>query len=128
MPNAPLPLRQRPAFAALAAHYAAIEDKSLRQLFDEDPRRGERLTAEAVGLYLDYSKNRVTDETMQLLVELAEFCLAVSVMTLPLVTVPSERTKQTASKPPLLPWPDATTCWRALKSGPSVASGRSTQV
>jgi glucose-6-phosphate isomerase len=72
VPNAPLPLRQRPAFAALAAHYAAIEDKSLRQLFDEDPRRGERLTAEAVGLYLDYSKNRVTDETMQLLVELAE--------------------------------------------------------
>jgi len=72
VPNSPLPLRQRPAFAALAAHHAAIEGKSLRQLFDEDPTRGERLTAEAVGLYLDYSKNRVIDETMQLLVELAE--------------------------------------------------------
>jgi len=72
VPNSPLPLRQRPAFAALAAHYAAIEGKSLRQLFDEDPTRGERLTAEAVGIHLDYSKNRVTDETMRLLVELAE--------------------------------------------------------
>ena len=72
MPNSPLPLRQRPAFAALAAHHAAIEGKSLRQLFDEDPTRGERLTAEAVGIHLDYSKNRVTDETMRLLVELAE--------------------------------------------------------
>ncbi len=68
----PLPLRQRPAFAALVAHHAAIEGRTLRQLFDEDPKRGERLTAEAVGLYLDYSKNLVTDETMQLLVELAE--------------------------------------------------------
>jgi len=72
VPNSPLPLRQRPAFAALAAHHAAIEGKSLRQLFDEDPTRGERLTAEAVGIHLDYSKNRVTDETMRLLVELAE--------------------------------------------------------
>ena len=72
MPNSPLPLRQRPAFAALAAHHAAIEGKSLRQLFDEDHTRGERLTAEAVGIHLDYSKNRVTDETMRLLVELAE--------------------------------------------------------
>ncbi len=72
MPDSPLPLRQRPAFAALAAHHAAIEGQTLRQLFDEDPKRGERLTAEAVGLYLDYSKNRVTDETMRLLIELAE--------------------------------------------------------
>jgi len=72
VPNSPLPLRQRPAFAALAAHHAAIEGKSLRQLFDEDHTRGERLTAEAVGIHLDYSKNRVTDETMRLLVELAE--------------------------------------------------------
>src|ERR1700683_3814681 len=72
MPDAPLPLRKRPAFAALADHHAAIEGRTLRELFDADATRGEKLTAEATGLYLDYSKNRVTDETMQLLVELAE--------------------------------------------------------
>src|SRR6202050_34958 len=72
MPDAPLPLRKRPAFAALADHHAAIEGRTLRELFDADATRGEKLTAEATGLYLDYSKNRVTDETMQLLVELAQ--------------------------------------------------------
>jgi glucose-6-phosphate isomerase len=65
------PLRERPAFAALIAHYAKIKDRHLRDLFDEDPARGERLTAEACGLYLDYSKNRVTDETLSLLFDLA---------------------------------------------------------
>ena len=66
------PLGKRPAFAALAAHQSEIADRHLRELFAEDATRGERLCAEAAGLYLDYSKNRVTDETMRLLVELAE--------------------------------------------------------
>ncbi len=66
------PLRGRKAWQALQRHYDEIAGRHLRDLFAEDPGRGERLTAEAVGLYLDYSKNRVTDETMRLLVELAE--------------------------------------------------------
>ena len=68
---APLPLRQRRSFAALQAHYELIKDRHLRELFAEDPERGTRLTAQASGLYLDYSKNRITDETMRLLVALA---------------------------------------------------------
>ncbi len=67
-----LPLRERKAWQALDRHYAEIKDRHLRELFQEDPGRGERLTAEAEGIFLDYSKNRVTDETMRLLVELAE--------------------------------------------------------
>jgi glucose-6-phosphate isomerase len=66
------PLRERKAWQALRRHYDEIAGRHLRDIFAEDPGRGERLTAEAVGLYLDYSKNRVTDETMRLLVELAE--------------------------------------------------------
>jgi glucose-6-phosphate isomerase len=66
------PLRERPAWAALERHHVEIAGRHLRELFAEDADRGERLTAEAVGLYLDYSKNRVTDETMRLLVQLAE--------------------------------------------------------
>jgi glucose-6-phosphate isomerase len=66
------PLRQRPAWKALEAHHEEIGERHLRGLFADDPTRGERLTAEAVGLYLDYSKNRVTDETIALLVDLAE--------------------------------------------------------
>ena len=66
------PLRERKAWQALQRHYDEIAGRHLRDLFAEDPGRGERLTAEAAGLYLDYSKNRVTDETMRLLVELAE--------------------------------------------------------
>jgi glucose-6-phosphate isomerase len=68
------PLRQRPAWKALEQHYAKIGPQHLRDLFAADPGRGERLTAEAAGLYLDYSKNRVTDETMALLVQLAGEC------------------------------------------------------
>jgi glucose-6-phosphate isomerase len=64
-------LRERKAWQALQRHYAEISSRHLRDLFAEDPERGERLTAEAAGLYLDYSKNRVTDETMRLLLELA---------------------------------------------------------
>jgi len=67
-------LTQRPAWQALAAHYEQIRDVHLRTLFAADPQRGERLAFEAAGLYFDYSKNRVTDETMRLLVELAEAC------------------------------------------------------
>ncbi len=66
------PLRERKAWQALERHYAEISGAHLRDLFAADPGRGERLTAEAEGVYLDYSKNRVTDETMALLVELAE--------------------------------------------------------
>ena len=64
-------LTLRPAWTALAAHQRAIRDVHLRTLFAGDPQRGERLTAEAAGIYLDYSKHRVTDETMRLLVALA---------------------------------------------------------
>jgi glucose-6-phosphate isomerase len=68
----PVPLRERKAWQALERHYAEISGSHLRDLFAADPGRGERLTAEAAGIYLDYSKNRVTDETMALLIELAE--------------------------------------------------------
>ena len=67
-------LTQRPAWQALQAHYQQLQHTHLRDLFADDPRRGERLRAEAVGLYLDYSKHRVTDETLRLLVQLAEAC------------------------------------------------------
>jgi len=61
-----------PAWKALEAHQQKLRDVALRQLFSEDPARGERLSLEAAGIYLDYSKNRVTDETLALLVALAE--------------------------------------------------------
>jgi glucose-6-phosphate isomerase len=66
------PLTQHPAWKALDEHYQKIQSLHLRTLFADDPRRGERFAAEAVGIYLDYSKNRITDETMRLLLELAE--------------------------------------------------------
>src|SRR5580765_4391535 len=66
-----LPLTERPSWKALRAHYETIRDLHLRTHFADDATRGERLTAEAVGLYLDYSKNRVTDKTMALLCRLA---------------------------------------------------------
>jgi glucose-6-phosphate isomerase len=67
-------LRTRPAWKALAAHYRHVRRVHLRELFAADPKRGERLTLDAAGLYLDFSKNRVTDETLRLLVRLAEEC------------------------------------------------------
>jgi len=67
-------LTQRSAWTALAAHYKEVRDVHLRALFAQDPKRGERLTAEAAGLYLDYSKHRVTDETIRLLLQLAQEC------------------------------------------------------
>src|ERR1700733_3172902 len=66
------PLTQRKAWQALTQHYEEIKGRTLREEFAADPARGERLTAEACGIYLDYSKNRVTDETMRLLIALAE--------------------------------------------------------
>src|SRR5208337_1617701 len=68
------PLTRQPAWKALAVHYRKIRDVHLRSLFTDDPRRGERLAAEGAGLYLDYSKNRITDETIGLLQNLAEEC------------------------------------------------------
>jgi glucose-6-phosphate isomerase len=67
-------LTGRPAWKALEAHYQSIKALHLRQLFADDSTRGERFTAEAAGIYLDYSKNRITDETLRLLVQLAEEC------------------------------------------------------
>jgi glucose-6-phosphate isomerase len=67
-----LPLTARPAWKALEAHYKNIRGQHLRALFADDPTRGERLNAEGAGIFLDYSKNRVTDETIALLCQLAE--------------------------------------------------------
>src|ERR671919_1267338 len=66
------PLTERPTWNALAAHYQSVRELHLRKLFADDPQRGERMTAEAVGLYLDYSKNLMIDETLKLLLQLAE--------------------------------------------------------
>ena len=66
-----LMLTDYPAWTALAAHYAKIRDVHLRRLFADDSRRGERMAIEAAGVYLDYSKNRITDETLGLLLQLA---------------------------------------------------------
>jgi len=66
------PLASRKAWKALKAHHKNIEAVHLRTLFMDDPQRGTRLTAEAAGLFLDYSKNRITDETINLLLQLAE--------------------------------------------------------
>src|SRR5262245_19998493 len=62
----------RPTWSSLASHYKMVSKLHLRQLFADDPKRGQRMALEAVGLYLDYSKNRVTDETLTLLLQLAE--------------------------------------------------------
>jgi glucose-6-phosphate isomerase len=67
-------LIKSPAWQALAAHYAKIKNVHLRQLFAEDPRRSQRFSIEHAGLFLDYSKNRITDETIRLLVNLAKEC------------------------------------------------------
>ena len=66
------PLTKRAAWKALQAHYKTVGNLHLRELFEKDPKRGERMTAEADGLFLDYSKNRITDETLKLLLDLAE--------------------------------------------------------
>jgi glucose-6-phosphate isomerase len=66
-----IPLTSRQAWNDLQSHYAKIKNVHLRQLFSDDPKRGERMAIEAEGLYLDYSKNRITDETLRLLIQLA---------------------------------------------------------
>ena len=68
------PLTEKPAWKALGTHYWNVRNVHLRSLFADDPHRGERMAAEGAGLYLDYSKNRITDETIRLLVNLAEEC------------------------------------------------------
>jgi glucose-6-phosphate isomerase len=65
-------LTDQPAWKALERHHREIRGLHLRQIFADDPQRGERLTASAAGLYLDYSKHRITDETIRLLACLAE--------------------------------------------------------
>jgi len=72
MPSGPTPLTERPAWKALRAHHAQVRGAHLRELFAADPRRGERLAFEAAGIYFDYSKHRITDETLKLLLALAE--------------------------------------------------------
>ena len=72
MPSTFTPLTRRSAWKALAAHHKKIKTLHLKELFAADPKRGERLTAKAVGLFLDYSKNRITDETIQRLLQLAK--------------------------------------------------------
>src|SRR6266576_6189979 len=66
------PLTQRKAWKALATHCKKLQKLHLRKLFADDRKRGERLTAQAAGLFLDYSKNRITDETLKLLLALAK--------------------------------------------------------
>ena len=66
------PLTTLPAWQALETHYSKVRELHLRKLFADDAKRGERMTAEAVGIYFDYSKHRITDETLRLLLQLAE--------------------------------------------------------
>jgi glucose-6-phosphate isomerase len=68
------PLNERRTWKRLEDHYQQVRELHLRKLFTDDPARGERMTVEAVGLYLDYSKNRITGETLELLLRLAEDC------------------------------------------------------
>jgi len=68
----PTPLTERPEWQALQAHYDYMHSVHLRRLFDDDPERGTRMVVEDVGIYYDYSKNRITDETIRLLLQLAE--------------------------------------------------------
>ena len=66
------PLNKRPAWKALAAHHKQIQKLHLRKLFADDAKRGQKFSAEAAGLFLDYSKNRITDKTLKLLLQLAK--------------------------------------------------------
>lgn len=72
MSTIPSPLTERPSWKALQAHRAEFDQNTLKQLFAEDSQRGEKMTLEASGIFLDYSKNRITEKTIQLLVQLAE--------------------------------------------------------
>ena len=105
------------AWKNLATHFRKVRDLHLRQLFAEDPKRGKRMTAEAVGIFFDYSKNRITDETLQLLIQLAKesglrkkstLCFAVTRST-------SQKTAQSCIQPcePLAKGPS---CWMGKMS------------
>src|SRR6266576_4817142 len=72
MKTATQPLTQRKAWKALETHHEKVRELHLSQLFADDPTRGHRFTAEAAGIYLDYSKNRVTGDTLKLLLQLAD--------------------------------------------------------
>lgn len=74
------PTVMRPAWKALEAHYKKVRKLHLRRLFAGDPARGARMTAESAGIYLDYSKNRITDETMKLLVAAIDEAVPVPVL------------------------------------------------
>ena len=74
MTEAAASLTSRPAWRALTDHYREVKPLSLRQLFQDDSQRCERMSCEAAGLFLDYSKNRITDQTLRLLVQLANEC------------------------------------------------------
>lgn len=74
IPSKPVPLTERPAWKALEAHFQKVGQLHLRTLFTDDPERGRKLSAEGAGITLDYSKNRITQETIRLLVDLAEEC------------------------------------------------------
>src|SRR5205809_6851886 len=65
-------LTERPAWKDLDVHFKKVRKQHLRKLFAADPERGQRMTAEAAGIYLDYSKNRITSQTIKLLLQLAE--------------------------------------------------------
>jgi glucose-6-phosphate isomerase len=67
-------LTASPAWKSLETHHQKVRELHLRKLFSDDPKRGERMTVEAMGIYLDYSKNRITDETLELLIKLADEC------------------------------------------------------
>src|SRR6516164_501473 len=67
-----VPATERPAWTSLATHYRQVRKMHLRDLFAADPRRGETFTVEAEGIYLDYSKNRIAEKTVRLLLQLAE--------------------------------------------------------
>ena len=82
MTAAGTPATQRKAWLLLAAHQRQLEGRSLRELFAADPARGEQLAQDAVGIYLDYSKQRITDETKRLLLSLAIAMLLVPVSSL----------------------------------------------
>jgi glucose-6-phosphate isomerase len=69
-----LPLTQRPSWKELENHSEKVRKQHLRSLFPADPERGRHMSAEGVGLYFDYSKNRMTDQTLRLLLQLAEEC------------------------------------------------------
>src|ERR1700752_184126 len=71
-PRAVKRLTKRKAWNALKVHYKKVGERHLRQLFEDDPKRAEKFTVEAVGIYFDYSKNRITEKTLRLLLELAE--------------------------------------------------------